>query len=296
MNYAVAPVSVVMITYGHEKYISKAIEGVFIQKTNFPIEFIIANDNSPDNTDEVVRNMITKSPDHIHVRYTKHEENKGMMGNFIWALQQAKGKYIAYFDGDDYWIDEYKLQKQYDFMEANPEYAICCHNFKGQLGDDIIETTFIDKIDTNNSFDIIDLTKKNFIPTLSSFFRNIPIEFPEWMLKSPLGDLFLFLNISKYGKIKCLNEKMGVYRMNVGVWNGKKRNYKKLSKLYYSLAKHFNDTENVSKSLLIQSENYFLYHFIQMDIKSLLINDEFKKLSIKRKLKIIFKKIRWTFS
>ena len=104
-------VSVTMVTYGQEKYIQKAIEGVFLQKTNFPVELIIANDCSPDNTDEIVKEIIKKSPPNIQVKYTKHEINKGMIPNFIWVYQQAQGKYIAICEGDDYWTDEKLAEK-----------------------------------------------------------------------------------------------------------------------------------------------------------------------------------------
>lgn len=110
-----------MITYSHEKYIEEAINGVLIQKFGGDIELIIANDNSPDHTDEIIQQILKNSsiPENIQIKYTKHPKNIGMMPNFIWALKEAKGKYVAICEGDDYWIDPQKLQKQVDFLEEN---------------------------------------------------------------------------------------------------------------------------------------------------------------------------------
>ena len=106
-----------MITYGHENYIQEAINGVFMQQTDFNIELIIANDCSPDNTDEVVQNILSTVPDNITVKYTRHRKNMGMIPNFIWALSQVRGKYIALCEGDDYWTDSLKLQTQINLLE-----------------------------------------------------------------------------------------------------------------------------------------------------------------------------------
>ncbi|MDO9260985.1 MAG: glycosyltransferase, partial [Flavobacteriaceae bacterium] len=108
-------VSVCMITYNHENYIQQAIEGVLMQTCNFEVELIIANDCATDKTDEVIQEIIKNHPNSSWIKYTNHSQNKGMMPNFIWAMQQCKGKYIALCEGDDYWTDPLKLQKQVEF-------------------------------------------------------------------------------------------------------------------------------------------------------------------------------------
>jgi glycosyltransferase involved in cell wall biosynthesis len=110
-------VSVIMITYKHEQFIAKAIEGVLMQKCDFEVELIIADDCSPDKTEEKVFQIIKNHPKNSWIKYTKHKTNKGMISNFNWALNQCKGKYIAMCEGDDYWTDPLKLQKQVDFLE-----------------------------------------------------------------------------------------------------------------------------------------------------------------------------------
>lgn len=127
MNNKLPKVSVVTITYGHQDYILDTLKGVLMQEYIGEIEFIIANDNSPDETDRVVTEFLNTNsiPSRFEIKYTKHEKNLGMMPNFIWALKQAKGKYIALCEGDDYWTDPLKLQKQVDFLEENGGYVAC---------------------------------------------------------------------------------------------------------------------------------------------------------------------------
>ena len=120
-------VSVITITYKHEKYILDTIQGVLNQKTDFDIEHIIGDDKSPDETEKVVKDFLAENTKSNIVKYTRHKENKGINLNFIWCLEQAKGKYIAMCEGDDYWTDPYKLQKQIDLLESKPDLAMCTH-------------------------------------------------------------------------------------------------------------------------------------------------------------------------
>ena len=120
-------VSICCITYNHENFIRDAIEGFLMQQTNFDYEIIIANDCSPDNTDSFVKKYINNHPKGKLIKYFRHDKNIGVMPNFIFALKQCTGKYIALCEGDDYWTDPYKLQKQVDFLEANLDYTICFH-------------------------------------------------------------------------------------------------------------------------------------------------------------------------
>ena len=112
-------VSVLMITYNHENFIREAIEGVLMQKTDFPIELIIGEDCSTDGTRKIVMEYASKYPDII--RPLLPDSNLGMMKNFIETMQAATGKYIALCEGDDYWTDPYKLQKQVDILNKLPD-------------------------------------------------------------------------------------------------------------------------------------------------------------------------------
>lgn len=183
-------VSVVTITYMHEDYIVQTLDGVLIQDYPGEIEFIIANDNSQDATDHVIQEYLAVQniPTNFTIKYTRHEKNKGMIPNFIWALEQASGKYIALCEGDDYWTDPLKLQKQVDFLEGNGRYVI--HSGKAQILRATELMGIIGDPLAKNTYDITDFyTRNNFI-TCTVMFRNMSISprpfdgllFGDWLL------------------------------------------------------------------------------------------------------------------
>jgi glycosyltransferase involved in cell wall biosynthesis len=214
-------VSVVMITYGHENYIHQAIEGVLMQQFDFEVELIIANDCSPDNTDEVVKNIISSNLTNIKIIYFKHEKNIGMMPNFIFALEKAKGKYIALCEGDDYWTDFHKLQKQVDFLEANSTYSACFTDVSLLNEEKLIPNALKEKHKKDS--DAISIFYDTWIPTLTLFFRNSMLvkPLPKQFKKVNNGDLFLFYLLAQKGEIGYLDTITGVYRQHEnGVWSG----------------------------------------------------------------------------
>jgi glycosyltransferase involved in cell wall biosynthesis len=208
-----------MITYGHEQYIKEAIEGVLMQETDLKIELIIADDNSPDNTEKIVKEIQNKHPKGHFIQYTKHKKNKGIIPNFVWALEQCKGKYIALCDGDDYWTDPLKLQKQVDFLEANEDYGICFHKVAVfNQAENKLETDRITR-SVSETTTISELSKGNFMHTPSVVLRN-DFEIPKWFAKSPIGDWTLYMIAIKDEKIKKIDEVMAVYRVHgQGIWS-----------------------------------------------------------------------------
>lgn len=207
-------VSVIMITYNHEEFIEQAINSVLMQECNFLIELIIANDCSKDGTDNVVNEIINKHPKSGLIRYTKHNENLGMMPNFVWALNQSRGKYIALCEGDDYWIDPLKLQKQVDFLEVNPDFSLICHNAFKIIQDGVSTKEEIFNNSTKDyEISIDNILNQWVIPTASMLMRRKYVqELPYWFLKIYSGDFSLALILKYYGKVWFLNEKMSVYR------------------------------------------------------------------------------------
>ncbi len=166
-------VSVLMLTYNHQEFIAQAIEGVLSQKTTFDIELIIANDYSTDNTDSIIKKIIEKDNNAKEkIKYINNSKNIGMQPNFILAYNHCKGKYIAECEGDDYWTDPYKLQKQVDFLESNPEYAITFHKVK--IYNEIKQKFEEDTLNTftNETTTLNDLLRGNYIRTVSTVFRN----------------------------------------------------------------------------------------------------------------------------
>ncbi len=205
-------VSVIMITYNHENFISAAVNSILNQKCNFKFELIIANDSSPDNTDLIVRELMRQTSSII---YFKHDKNLGMMPNFIFALKKARGKYIAICEGDDYWTDSLKLQKQVSFLEANPDYNMTVGRYQLYYQNS-------GKFRNNNElFDIAKpLTLKNYIAfnfghTSTFLFRNSQ-EYPQWLHSVFAGDQSLFIINAKDKKIKYFSDFFSVYRINDG--------------------------------------------------------------------------------
>ena len=207
-------VSICMVTYGHEKFIAQAINSTLIQETNFEFELIIGNDYSPDNTDHIVREIIKNSPNGSKIKYLNHSQNKGMMANFVFVLQQCKGKYIALCDGDDFWTDVNKLQKQVDFLENNPDYALCFHNvIESYEGIDQPYTKVWHEQLIQDTFGTEDVLQAWLIATASIVYRKYDdFVLPDWFSNCSSGDIALSLLLSLKGKFKYMNEVMSVYR------------------------------------------------------------------------------------
>lgn len=192
-------VSVVMITYGHEKYIHQAIEGVLMQEYEGEIELIIANDCSPDQTDTIINDIIKNDPRASIIKHTRHYKNIGMMSNFIWALQQAKGSYIALCEGDDYWNEPKKIQMQVDFLEDKDKYIVCGHHRK--------------ILDIHNNLQIQKSEKTSFTQCMV-FRNNLCNEFYINSKKVFNGDTFLQNYLMLKGNLKILDFTGAVYRYN----------------------------------------------------------------------------------
>ena len=283
-------VSVIMITYGHEKYIEEAIKGVFLQKTNFPLELIISNDKSPDSTDEIVKNIIKYAPENISVKYIQHPENIGMLPNLISTLKMAAGKYIAVCEGDDYWIDEKKLQKQTDFLEKNEDFTLTFHNvFIRNVETLSTDMDYEKRLSSKDVYTIDDLSKGNFIHTPSVVFRNMEIEFPEWYFSSFLGDYPLWSWLSKKGKIKYFPEKMAVYRENVGVWSGKSQEEREFKTMLVlrNLIPDFKMFPNTQRNM-IRTKNTYIKNFLKHKIfAEVMTSPYFPELKFKDKFKLM---------
>lgn len=212
-------VSIACTAYNHENYISKTIDSFLMQKISFPFEIIIGEDCSADKTREIVIQYKKKYPELITV--ITSEKNIGAKKNGLRTRAACKGKYTVLCEGDDYWTDPDKLQKQVDFLEANPDFAICFHNMQ-IIYEGKPEKNKLSNINQKEITTIHDLAKSNYIYTASSMFRKQNFELPEWFYKSPVGDYPLYLLSARYGKIKFINEVMGVYRIHdKGMWGSR---------------------------------------------------------------------------
>ena len=238
-------ISVVTITYGHENFIEQTLDGVFMQDYKGEIEFIISNDHSPDATDRVIKDYLAvkEIPINFTIKYTQHEVNKGMMTNFIWALEQASGKYIALCEGDDYWTDPLKLQKQVDFLEENEEYVI--HSGKAQiLKDNKLGKTIGDPL-SKKTYDIADFYTKNNLVTCTAMFRNISISLSNFE-GLVFGDwkLYTLLLSQKSGNLAYVADVIySVYRIHEGGV------MQKITRQHENAEAHIKQIESVNKDV-----------------------------------------------
>jgi len=201
----------------HEPYIAQAIDGVLMQNTRFTFELVIANDCSPDNTDAIVKKYINHHPKGHIIKYFRHEKNLGIQANGQFAVQQCLGKYIALCEGDDYWTDPLKLQKQVDFMENNPDYSMCFHKSAIQNSTNELWKNRIYRHLRQGEYTGFDILAKWTVPTSSVFFRSSLRPVLENMIL-PRGilnlDIMTFLTLAEHGKLYCLGDTMSVYRIH----------------------------------------------------------------------------------
>jgi glycosyltransferase involved in cell wall biosynthesis len=225
-------VSVCVQTYNHVDYIKQCLDGILFQKTNFEFEILLGEDDSIDGTRELCEDYAKCYPDKIRL-FLHHRENNIKIGgqptgrfNFLYNLHSSQGKYIALCEGDDYWTDPLKLQKQIDFLEGNEGYSMCFHRVQLLINEKLEKDTITRKVPQTTSTS--DLLKGNFIHTPSVVFRNhFDEENLAFFLKSiqfsPIGDLPLHVYNSQYGKIYQIPESMAVYRLGSGIWSVKKK-------------------------------------------------------------------------
>lgn len=207
-------VSICMITYNHEPYIIEAIEGVLMQQTTFPYQLVIGEDCSADGSRAICEEYAKKYPNKI--RLLPSDKNLGMNSNFIRTMKACTGKYIALCEGDDFWIDESKLQKQVDFMEQNPDFSLCYTHSK-----EVNEIQNTEKICGANRPLIIDLgyilVEGWFMRTPTLFFQNGIIDkFPDWFYTAYSTDYILHLLLAEKGKVAKLEDITAVYRRHEG--------------------------------------------------------------------------------
>ncbi len=231
--------SVRIICYNQEAFIEEALEGIFGQKTNFSYEVVIGDDLSTDTTLEKIKKYMVKYPDKINLLsrkigddYYYNRKKLGRLYNLLNVMENCQGKYIALLDGDDYWTDPYKLQKQIDFLEEHPDYALCFTDVNklnqntGKITNALIKNSYLSAKPMPEYFTYKDYFKNYFFsPTLTSVFRNhIDIKaIKPWFVKCGYGDLALWIYLSyTKGKVKVLSDVTGVYRKhNQGVFNQK---------------------------------------------------------------------------
>jgi glycosyltransferase involved in cell wall biosynthesis len=207
--------SVAVVTYNHESFIRQAIESALAQRVKFEYEIVVANDCSIDGTRAIVEDCCRLYPNRIVP--ISQEHNVGMVRNLSAALAACRGEYVALLEGDDYWTCAEKLQRQVDFLDQHPDYAICCHRVR--MSDETGEgRNGIWPSHNAGSYGMQDLIQENFMPNCSAvMYRSAFLgPFPEWLFDFEFCDWPLHILVARSGKIELFDEVMGTYRLHSG--------------------------------------------------------------------------------
>ncbi|NVN94420.1 MAG: glycosyltransferase [Bacteroidetes bacterium] len=295
-------VSVLCQAYNHGEFIEQCLKGIMMQETSFSFEVLVHDDASTDNTADIIKKFELQYPEIIKPIY--QTENQFSQKKKVFSriqLPRAKGKYIAICEGDDYWTDPLKLQKQVDFLEANPDYVICYHDVKAinEEGSVIMES----KIGNENQRDFSseELSyNRPFIMPLSVVFRNLSIIWPEETKYVLNFDTFLFSILGQYGNGKYINDiQPANYRHHSGgIWSAITNQQKTIAHIttfywiyqYYFRIGDTNRAQSYLKimlDLVLKIDNSLKLPVIQAESKI----PDVSQNSIMSLIKIIIKKI-----
>ena len=231
-------VSICCITYNHGKFIADCLNGFLKQKTSFPFEIVVSNDCSTDDTKSIIDSYLSKYPTMFKV--VSPSKNLGSIKNFYHVLEKASGKYIALCEGDDYWIDENKLQMQVDFLEKNPEYTMCFHNAEvlNEIPDTEVSSIYGAE---DRDYESTELYKKWIVPTASIVLRRKCLEYPIIEReKFWAGDVIVIQSAVHQGKVYGFSKVMSVYRVSQhGVsWEQQKKDKEHILKDSFKILNH----------------------------------------------------------
>ena len=208
-------VSIVTLAFNHGRYLRQCLDGFVMQITDFTFEVIIHDDASTDDTAQIIREYEEKYP-HIFrpIYQTENQYSKGVAIGATYLYPAVRGKYICECEGDDWWTDPYKLQKQVDFMESHPDYSLCCTAY----GSMRVKDGFVkNEKGVETDITLRQLMKKNLIGTLTVMYRKeLHQEYMEQVLpvmpKFRMGDIPLWLFMASKGKIRKLADQTAMYR------------------------------------------------------------------------------------
>ncbi len=246
-------VSVLVTTYNHKYYIAKCLDSILMQNTTFPIELVIGEDCSTDGTGEIVEEYKNRYPNIIRLIASK--ENVGPVKNGLRGIRACSGKFLSVCDGDDFWNDKNKLQKQVDFLEKNEEYGIVYSDIYiiDKEGKEVVNNKVIDQTYYKSGYVFWDLMRNCFINTNTVLIRKKILD--ELLHESRFDiktkwfiyDYWFWLNIAKEHKVHFFNEKMATYRIHSNNLSGNKRFFSERS-LYLKLDVISNFEKGVVKS------------------------------------------------
>jgi len=297
-------VSISCITYNHEEYIVDALESFLMQKTKFKYEILIHDDASTDRTAEIIKVYEKKYPEIIKPIYqTYNQYSKGVkVGKF--NRERAKGKYIAICEGDDFWTDSNKLQKQVDYMELNPDCSMCVHAAYKVNADKVKLKKHIRPNIGNKIFsveEVIDGGGGLFATNSIMYPRNLGIDMPSFYNNAPIGDYPLAIYLALQGKVYYIDEFMSAYRiMSKGSWSERMKeasidkkidHIKRRENMFIEIDEYSNYkyTTVIKKQIQKNRFNLMLKFGKFSEIKTGQFKEYYSSLDLKSKMKIFAK-------
>jgi len=270
--------SICCLTYNHANFIEQAIEGFLAQKTDFLYEVLIHDDASTDGTTAIIQSYQARFPEIIKPIIQKENQwSKGLRAvSATYNFPRAKGKYIAICEGDDFWTDPYKLQKQVDFLENNPDYVACVHgaHFFDESLSTRVESKF-EKVKEDFDLDLFKIFHESggVYPSCSIVMRNNPPFYPKDLLIFPSGDLTLIIFLKLKGKILFMKGLWATYRIHPnGVYQGENRSIKNIIKNRYLIQEYYSNlSKELPKStrrllLIFKVKNYLSILYLKMKL------------------------------
>lgn len=286
-------VSIICWTYNHAPYIEDAMNGFCMQQTTFPFVAIIVDDASTDGEPEVIKAYLNEHLDMQNARVwetddaqfieARHKENENCLlavvllkYNFyqikkdktpLMAEWQNSAKYISICEGDDYWTKSDKLQRQVDFLESHPDYTMCFHDVdikaeKGRYRYDVFG-----KLENRDYTGIENMLKWS-VPTCSIVCRRDVYVTTPTNPKFTMGDNVIILHCSRNGKLRCIAEKMGVYRLTPTSWIGgqsdKVQRYKYISH-YHGLFEEFEECRCLQMYAILENQYFQLFTILKRE-------------------------------
>jgi glycosyltransferase involved in cell wall biosynthesis len=248
-------VSVFILTYNQQDFIANTLESILNQKTNFLFQLVIGEDCSSDNTRQICATYAEAYP--LKIKLLPSVQHLGLINNFIRTIKECDGKYIAVCDGDDYWIDPLKLQKQFDFLEARPDFSIVYTGIRNLYKNGEFKDKRWSFIKEPKYFD--ELIFGNFIPSVTAFYRNKKEaeEWPLWIVNFPYGDWPVYLWLTRNGeKIGYIDEVTGIYRKEIGVSERMKNVSSDISKVNFGIVECILNDANFGSKRPIVVESF----------------------------------------
>ena len=260
-------ITVIVMTYNHVNYIRQALDSILSQKIDVDYDILIHDDCSNDGTYEILLDYKNKYENRIRII---HQESRKFLIDgynmmiYKYVVPELDCDYVAYCDGDDYWIDDFKLKKQYGFMSTHHDYVMCFHSaYQLRPNNDISSKWFIKPERDLNISDFINDKPGVCVATSSIFLtKEIFVDFPNWRKQYPVEDVPMFINAALKGKIHGLLDIMCVYRQfATGSWSAQNKDNNN------RIINHLNE---MKKALLVfDDETFYQYsELVKIQINS----------------------------